>query len=223
MSCGGACRCGGRCAGRGVARLAGLAPSGRGHRAFVAVHRPLAGVGGAVGRWGPVVTYGGRTEGEPCLGVGEMCTDLDVGAWHYSAKVWQEKARWVREMLVLGAGERDAGGWSAGALAADAALEAAAEKLGGDLGYTDSAKVEQLVKLQRVFMWVAEQMAVAVDATGLTKIDGKPYQDQANDPENTPPVIPWPGLPGIFDLLGGVLPLAIGGGLVLLLVMRGNR
>ena len=181
-----------------------------------------------VGRWGPVVTYGGRTEGEPCLGVGEICTDLDVDAWLYSAKTWQEKARWCREMLRIAAGGEKNKKWTAEAIAADAALDAAAFKLTGDLGWTDGAKVDTLVKVQRVFMWCAEAYAVAYDPLaadlGLAPIDGTYYQDQANDPLNTPPVIPWPGLPGFGDLFGiGLVPLAVGAGLLLLLAMRGGR
>jgi hypothetical protein len=181
-----------------------------------------------VGRWGPVVTYGGRTEGEPCHGVGDMCTDLDVDAWHYSAKVWQQKARWCREMLVIAAGGEKNAKWTPGAVAADAALDAAVTKLGGDLGWTDVSKVDTLVKVQRVFMWAAEAYAVAFDPLaeelGMAPIDGAPYREQADDPLNTPPVIPWPGLPGFSDLFGiPLVPLAVGAGVVLLLVMRGGR
>lgn len=222
MSCGcrGAC---GRC-GRAVRRSAGIAPRrGRGP-----VMVPLSGPAGVVGRWGPVVTYGGRTEGEPCHGIGDVCTDLDVAAWHYSAKVWQQKARWVREMLVIVAGEKSAGTWPASAITADAALNAAVTKLVGDLGWTDGAKVETLVKIQRVFMWVAEAFAVAFDPLaaelGKGPIDGTYYQEQADDPLNTPPVIPWPGLPSFSDLFGiPLVPLAVGAGIVLLLAMRGGR
>lgn len=197
-SCGGRCRraC---CAPRGAdLSFATARPAGR------RVSRTLALSGGDVGRWGPVTAYGGRTQGEPCpTGIGGMCGDLDVSAWHWEAKRWLEKALWLREMTVLAYQSEEPSTWPQISQSAELGLDAAKVSLQGKLGWTDAAKVETLIKIQNALKLVCEAFAVGVDASGF-KIPKEAADPNVDAP---PPVIPWPNPFDLLPDLGSLLPM----------------
>ena len=183
--------------------------------------RALSGIGESIGRWGPATSYGGRTEGEPCpTGIGDMCGDVDVSAWAYTAKYWLEKAIWLREMNAVAYGS-DMSTWPLVSRAAIVAMAAAKETLNGDLGFLDGAKVDTLIKVQKALKLVCEGLAVGVEQSGLTKIP--PDYDPSEDSKVvvTPPTWPNP-----FSALGDwgmgmLLPVGIGIA-ALLLLTRGK-
>lgn len=208
------CRgCNGPCCRRGVRRVR----QGRDGRRHL-----LAGdEGEAIGRWGPVGTYGGRTEGEPCpTGIADMCGDTDVSAWLYAAKTWLQKAKWLREMTAVAYGP-DKAKWPDIAKIADAGLEGAQTQISGDLGFLDGEKVANLAKIQRALKYVCEAFAVAVDDEGTVQIPPNIY-NPIDDPNNVPPVIPWPNPFDFLGKLGAVIPVAVGLGLALLLTRSGK-
>lgn len=191
-------------------------------RACCGSRRPrLSGVGESIGRWGPATSYGGRTEGEPCpTGIGDVCGDVDVAAWTYTAKVWLEKAIWLRDMNAVAYGE-DMSAWPLVSRAAIVAMAAAKENLNGDLGYLDGSKVETLIKIQKALKLVCEGLALGVEQSGLTKIP--PDYDPSEDSGVVPKPPSWPNPFKALGDWGSGLLVPVGIGVVaLILLTRGK-
>lgn len=151
----------------------------------------------AIGRWGPVQTYGGRTEGEPCTAALDLCDDRDVTAWLIAAKTWKGYAHQLRDVVVTHWGTNPEK-WPELARHGELAYVDADKLLAGDLGWLDSSKVETLAKVQRELKLAMEAWAVALEQFFDVKIDvGSLSYDASEDPKAIPPVIPLPDLPDI--------------------------
>lgn len=177
---------------------------------------PLAGgAGESIGRWGPVTTWGGRTAGEPCTGLWDTCGDWDLDAWLTEAKKWLQYAQMVRTKNVVYGFGQNVDSWPQEAKLGEVAYNTARDLVAGDLGYLDSTKIQTLIEAQKYAKLALEgyMQALEKDLDVTVEVDPE-IVDKIVDPDETPPVIPWPTLPSLSSLLG--VPLAIGGVALLL-------
>ncbi|MBZ5715275.1 hypothetical protein [Nannocystis pusilla] len=177
--------------------------------------------GESIGRFGPLTTYGGRTEGQPCTGLLDVCDDHDVNAWLEQAKHWTALAKQVRETVVETWGP-DIALWPQKVGFGEISFNESINLLAGEQGWLDSSKVANAIEVQRL-----AKTAMELWFQALEQKYGKPLEvdpeglgyDGLSDPENLPPVI-VPELPELPNLglggVGGVLRMALwGGGLYL--------
>lgn len=182
----------------------------------------LGGAGDSVGRWGPLTTYGGRTEGEPCTGIGDTCGDYDVDAWLSEAKSWVQYAQQMRTTNIVPQWGTDSAKWPERARMGELAYRAARDLLGGDLGYLDSSKVATLIEVQRYAKLALEGYVLALEKLLNVKVEVSPeLVDKLSDPKQRPPVIPLPKLPSFSSLIG--IPVLLGGLVVVLVLAGGGR
>lgn len=181
----------------------------------------LAGAGDSIGRWGPLTTYGGRTQGEPCTGIGDTCGDYDVDAWLSEAKSWVQYAQQMRTTNIVPQWGSDPSKWPDMARSGELAYRAARDLLGGNLGWLDSSKVASLIEAQRYAKLALEGYTLALEKLLNVKVEVSPELfDKLADPKQRPPVIPLPKLPSFASLIG--LPLLLGGAVVVLVLASGG-
>lgn len=181
----------------------------------------LSGPGESIGRWGPVTTWGGRTAGEPCTGLFDACTDWDLDAWLTEGKKWLQYAQMMRtNNVVYGFGD-NVDTWPKEAKLGEVAYNTARDLIAGDLGYLDSTKIQTLIEAQKYAKLALEGYIQALEKDLDVKVEVDPeIVDKIVDPNETPPVIPWPSLPSLSSIFGW--PLAIGGIALVLALSLGN-
>lgn len=203
--------------GRGCASACCARPRPRA-RAVARVPRSRLSGPESVGRFGPVVTYGGRTEGHPCTYLLETCSDIDVNAWLYAAKHYNSLASKLREGMVT-IWKKDVTQWPDEGQAAEEKYKAANKTLHGNMGWSDGAKVQTLIEVQRSLKEVLETWSVLIEnEVPAIEVPIDDY-DPAADPSVKLPE--WiPSLPSFGDIF---LPIAVVGGVVLVIMMGGRR
>jgi hypothetical protein len=160
------------------------------------------GLGDAIGRWGPVQAHSGRTIGEPCLGVLDVCGDYDVDAWLAEAKSWTSYAKKIRDENVTYQWGGVPSTWPRTARIAEYAYQRARETIAGDLGYLDSAKVATLASAQRYAKVALElfMRALEEDLGTTVEVPKELSEDTITDREDRPPITPLPELPKLPSL-----------------------
>lgn len=182
----------------------------------------LAGAGESIGRWGPLTTYGGRTAGEPCTQMLDMCGDYDVDAWLSEAKKWVQYAQQMRTTNIVPQWGADPSKWPEPARLGELSYRTARDLLGGNQGWTDSAKVASLIEAQKYGKLALEGYTIALEKLLNVKVEVTPELfDKLTDPAERPPVIPLPKFPSLGSLIG--LPLLVGGLVVVLVLAGGGR
>lgn len=169
------------------------------------------GPGDAIGRWGPVQGRSGRTVGEPCSGVLDVCTDWDVDAWLAEAKHWTSFAKQLRDANVAPQWGPSPSAWPRTARMGEHAYQRARETIAGDLGYLDSSKVVVLQAAQRYAKVALELFIRALeDELGTTvEVPEILSPDTVTDSNDRPAVVPLPDLPTLPSL-GDALKVAAG-------------
>ncbi|MFZ6184889.1 hypothetical protein [Nannocystis pusilla] len=169
------------------------------------------GPGDALGRWGPVQAHSGRTLGEPCSGVFDVCTDYDVDAWLSEAKSWASFAKQIRDEHVTDQWGPAPSRWPRAARMGEHAYQRARETIAGDLGYLDSAKVATLQAAQRYAKVALELFMRAIEAEVGTTVEIPDIlsQDTVTDHADRPGITPLPELPELPSL-SGALRVAVG-------------
>lgn len=164
------------------------------------------GPGDEIGRWGPVQAHSGRTLGEPCSGILDVCTDYDVDAWLSEAKSWASYAKKIRDENVTYQWGPTPSGWPRTARMGEYAYQRARETIAGDLGYLDSAKVETLQAAQRYAKVALELFTRALEeALGKTiEVPDILSQDTVTDHSDRPSITPLPKLPELPSLTGAL-------------------
>lgn len=172
--------------------------------------------GEPIGRWGPVHAPGGRTDGLRCVGF-LACDDVDVQAWLKEAKWWRNAATQLRELVVNQWGP-DTTLWPTPSRMAEVAYLAAGQTINGkDVGYWDSSRVDAYAEAQRQLKTTMEIWVQALEEALGASVDVGPElgKNPADDPEDLPPLHPFPDLPsiGLGGLLGDVktIVLVVGG------------
>src|SRR5262249_11043574 len=126
----------------------------------------------------------GRTEGEPCLGLLDLCDDFDVDAWLHAAKTWTTHAQKFREAVRQQWGS-DPQFWPPKAQSGELAYKGARDLLGGDQGWLDGSKVGTLIQAQRYAKTALEFWFQALEeALGVTLDPGALGDDGLTDPQN---------------------------------------